>query len=478
MSQIAIIGAGPTGLSALLELLELGFEANQLTIFDPFTRKLGDNSVDRVERLGLAESFESGLIGGPLSKKSGPDLSSDVFRDSKFDHSSRANFWGASCLPIPNWLAAEDIPFDAIQNAYFKVASRWGVQAEEDALTNIYQLTGETVGALRRKSAAYIVSNEAKSGDILLGHSRLALPPAGLSPCIYCGRCLQGCPAGIPWSPNSELNRILLDHPNLNVARKAVSHLKLNGKVIELYSSDESILKFDRVLVAAGWRNTPKLIQDINGKPFDPRKNLKQSNVLMKAILVSEIESKDNFGDSFAFHDLVLSVPPVRGKTKAYTVQIYLPSPELAGRIFANIPSLVLPIVKSAIRGNSSVIDWVSRRIAIAMIFTEGSDWEFSKQEIVETENIVVPHIRQALKPIDGFVIPYFRELLSDGRSEHVGSWSDSGSLTFSIKDLLSTENLGRVIAIDTCLLPFMPPGPHTAIAASLARLIAGKLAA
>ena len=111
------------------------------------------------------------------------------------------------------------------------------------------------------------------------------------------------------------------------------------------------------------------------------------------------------------------------------------------------------------------------------MIFSEGGEWASSKSEVREIESNTIPALNGALDLIGGKLVPGVRQVLDQGRSEHVGSWEPLRALSLKLinEDVIDASEIPQILPIDTMLLPFIPPGPHTAFAASLSRIAVAR---
>jgi hypothetical protein len=204
---------------------------------------------------------------------------------------------------------------------------------------------------------------------------------------------------------------------------------------------------------------------------------LAQSTVIMKPFIFISDHEGESFGSSFTFHDIVLSIPP-RQESQGYTVQIYLPTPELAGRIFAATPKFMHEVISRTVRNSNRPINWLQRRLGVAMIFSNGSAWHATRPDLQQVESEVMPHLAKLLKTVGGHLLPSVRVVLDAGRSEHVGAWKPIRNLASRVLDgSFATNDRGYgLFPIDTTLLPMVPSGPHTSTSAALARMLVGQL--
>ena len=477
MPRFAIVGAGPTGLAAYHELIDLGISGSDVALIDPGVMREGKPNTGALSPLLTHESFKSATAGGALAKPNGPDLGAEVELSDGICNYRPAEYWGSSCLPMPTWSSHGIYESPQFVSAYAKTVKRWGVQAEASSLHDVYPITGETIGRLPRKQRAHQVCNTVHHHEWSVGHSRIAVGSENGTECTLCGRCLQGCPIEVPWSPTTELVRLRSETPNFLGLSSAAVDIQLTEKQVQIKFADDSVMDFEHVLVASGWRTTPVVTARALGMGVPSIRDLEQSTLVMKPILFSSNSDGERFGSSFAFHDLVVAIPP--NETHAgMTVQIYMPTPELAGRLFSQAPRMFHSLLRYFSKANKQPLHLIAQRIGIAMVFLDGGKWDTTKSDLGAMEKRIAPILREVLKPVGGHILPGFRVVLDRGRSEHVGSWAPVRGLVervFSESwDLRAPSS--RVIPIDTCLMPHIPAGSHTAIAATLARLVAQRV--
>ena len=103
MPRFAIVGAGPTGLAAYHELIDLGISGSDVALIDPGVMREGKPNTGALSPLLTHESFNSATAGGALAKPNGPDLGAEVELSDGICNYRPAEYWGSSCLPMPTW---------------------------------------------------------------------------------------------------------------------------------------------------------------------------------------------------------------------------------------------------------------------------------------------------------------------------------------------------------------------------------------
>jgi ferredoxin len=473
MSRVAIIGCGPTGLAACQELLELGYEPSQINLIDVNRSEFrATNQTYNGKSLTIHESFKSSSANGSFKKPSGQNLKNSSFYEKLGIPASNAHVWGSSCLPLASWARFSSINCPELSEKYSHTISRWNVHAQSDSLERDFKLTTEITNELKRKSISESFSAECSKSDIAGGHSRIAMFDSQSQPCYYCGNCLQGCPTSVPWNPSKELNNMIAEFPDLRIITGKVVKVRIEAETPDVVFQNGEILQFDQVFVAAGWRQTPRMLRDSHSES-DYSKELLQSTVVMRAFILDDPVDDSDFFNSFSYHDSVISIPPKSKTSSGYLAQIYFPTAELAGRVASVSPRIFHDAISAVLLRDYKWTLNIFKRIGIVMIFAEGGEWNSNKNEILRIEQSTIPEIRKALKLIGGHVIPGVRQTLSNGNSEHVGSWEPFRKEALQLLNIEEKANLKlpKVLPIDTTLLPIVPPGPHTAIAASLSRI-------
>jgi choline dehydrogenase-like flavoprotein len=130
-----------------------------------------------------------------------------------------SNVWGSAMLPfrqedITDWPVTEA----ELRSAYGEVLKLLPLAAEQDNLAELFPLHSESFTPLRRSHQIQrfmhsLAKNRSKldANNIYFGAARLAVDAAGKnseSPCIYCGRCLHGCPHELIYSTRQSLQSL------------------------------------------------------------------------------------------------------------------------------------------------------------------------------------------------------------------------------------------------------------------------------
>jgi choline dehydrogenase-like flavoprotein len=264
MGKIVIVGSGATGVHFALSVLKKGYEVVILDVgyAKPPPVNVTDTFPDLKKNLAdpaayfLGEHFESVVYPGSESeyytKYYGfPPNKSYVFSKSPMDFTARgfepllsfargglAEAWTAGVYPF-NDDELREFPFDykAIEPHYAEVARRIGITGARDDLAQFFPYHANLRPPLRLdEHSALLLATYEKQRERLrrrlrcaVGRSRVATLTGhidGRQECMYCGRCLWGCPVEAIYTPSATL-RECLRYPNCTyVPNVYVSHFE------------------------------------------------------------------------------------------------------------------------------------------------------------------------------------------------------------------------------------------------------------
>jgi hypothetical protein len=323
------------------------------------------------------------------------------------------------------------------------------------------ELSGEIIGCLPRKAAS--------SSIVMAGyaqHSRLAISintTDGLHSCKLSSKCFEGCPNGAPWNPDREISRLKIQYPDIVFCHQEILEIEIREMRLRGTSHDVS---YDKLFLSAGAFQTKALVQPL----FNRKILLETSPVIIVPLIFKKRVSDQDYSESFLFTDLV--VPRIRNKKMTGLMQVYLPTKEITGRVITQMPRFLHRLLAKKLQG---FFGPVFKRIGIGMIFLESAALGAGHPSRSEIRN-AIKDFRKLLHRSGILPVSFFRKLLLDGGSYHLGSIHFQGEMLKGI-DSEIYQNLAsnHVFISDTCALPFLPPGPHTATAAALAKLIASK---
>jgi choline dehydrogenase-like flavoprotein len=294
--MICVIGSGPAGVACASALLEAGA---QVTILDaglelePARREsiAGLRSVpfeswsaNALSFMGEGVEVNRGGIPAKLAYGSEfpyrdpidqPIVAEGVHGKPSFARGGLSNVWGASVLPyrtddMSGWpITAEDLA-----PHYRAVLKMMPFSGRHDGLEEQFPLHHDAPGMLASSSqaAAFVHDLELsaaalKAHGVRFGVSRLALQAAsdGTPGCVYCGKCLYGCPFDLIYNSSSTLER-LRAHPSFTYrAGVVVEQLREIGAEVEvrgraLAGGGPFEMRADRVFLAGGVLSTARVM--------------------------------------------------------------------------------------------------------------------------------------------------------------------------------------------------------------------------
>ncbi len=235
MTKIVVVGSGVSGSHAALTLLErgldvelwdVGHEEEPFPESGPTFHELKDRLADPVtyflgaDLQAVVPPTSTELLRYPPSRSfmsSTADGLDEFVSDTFLAHGSfakggLANGWGANALAFDdNDLAEWPVSFSDMEPAYRAVAARIPIAGPSDD-----DLTPHLQGIYPSQSAVRLSSSDQKllntyrrrkrrldALGVKFGCARLAVITDSARPegCVYCGRCLWGCPSGSIYNP-------------------------------------------------------------------------------------------------------------------------------------------------------------------------------------------------------------------------------------------------------------------------------------
>ena len=151
--------------------------------------------------------------------------------------------------------------------------------------------------------------------------------------------------------------------------------------------------------------------------------------------------------------------------------QVYLPTSEIAGRVLLQMPKIMSEVLLQLPSRN---LEYLMQHVGIAMIFLPGLNPDVSKSNIKKLISEPIAHLGKVLVKNDAVLLSRIKIYVLESNSHHSGSLFDvdDGANYSGINSRVYSKLIKEGIQLlDACLLPNIPPGPHTLAAASLARL-------
>jgi hypothetical protein len=452
--KLVVLGAGPTGISVINELLLNGISPGAITIVD--SRNTNFQSKKTTTTLTNSNSILGTVLRERQNKglgKNGQSLSDDLSLIQ-----SPSSRWGVSCFPPLGWgIGSDSFSLEEIRSSYTKVSTEWQIQAESNPDKD-FELSGEVLGGLKRKQLSLDLV-KAGYGH----HSRLAISTSGTSLSIGCklnSNCFAGCPNSAPWNPDREISLLKTNHPEINICHQKITGIVLGERFLVGSKHD---ISYDKLFLGIGANQTRDLVQPL----FERNVLIENSPVVMVPLITKKSSSDNDYSKSFLFTDLV--VPVIRKKKILSLLQIYLPTKEITGRVITQLPRFVHRLLAKELLG---VFRFIFRRIGVGMIFFESTSTQIDELDKKVVKEMLSAH-KNLLKNSGIILLPFFKRFLLNGASYHIGAIHFEGENMRGIDSQLYKDLAAHNVFItDTSALPFLPPGPHTATAAALAKLI------
>jgi len=451
--KLVVLGAGPTGISVVNELLLNGISPSAITIVD--SREASFQAKKTISKLTKSNAILATVLRERQNKglgKNGQNLS-----DIQSSIQSPSSYWGVSCFPPLGWgIGSKTFSRAEIKSSYTKVATEWQIQAE-NVPDKDFELSGEILGGLTRKQLSLDL---VKAG--FGHHSRLAIATNRTllsTGCKLNSNCFEGCPNSAPWNPDREISLLKTAHPEINFCRQKITGIVLEER--SLVGSDHEI-GYDKLFLGIGANQTRELVQPL----FERSILIENSPVMMVPLITRRSSSENDYAKSFLFADLV--VPYIKNEKLLSFLQIYLPTKEITGRVITQLPRFVHRLLANELFG---VLKFIYRRVGVGMIFFESSSAHIEKLNKKVVKEILWAH-KNLLRNSGIILFPFFKRFLLNGASYHTGSIHFEGENMRGVDSQLYKDLAAhKVFITDTGALPFLPPGPHTSIAAALARL-------
>lgn len=478
---IAVVGSGPSGWATASRLADLGkdvlvvstnlrniSEAKEETL-ETFT------STDLNKKLYFGSDYPyRGFPSGPRSFQDGTNLSSS------FAQQGLSLVWGATMLPysqsdIEDW----PIRISDLDAGYSYIAEKLPISGRIDQLSQVYNSYFSRQPILLSHRTRRIMESYELSPppSMVLGASRLAVETGNSehSGCVYCARCLTGCPFGKIWRSDP----ITSSHVRYQFGFRVLRIERVGSELI-LCTIDEdgnvsNLGPFDKIFLAAGpvesFRilSTSKMVKS-------------EAQMLDSATFFLPFVSKIRFSPKEQSRNTLSQVfiRLLQDRSPSSHLQLYDYSDDLIRR------------AKGVLPGGGSIPDWflssvlhqllvgigyldskVSPRIDMRLgedgnVFLSCNSLE-ERTAVHEIDKILKGSVR-AFRSLGLYPLKFLLKLAQPGTGVHSGGWLPMGSQT----DLLGQpDGLKGVHVVDSSVLPSIPAGAITfTIMANAVRIV------
>jgi hypothetical protein len=477
--RVAIIGSGPSGWSATQTLIKLGHE---VTVVDA-------GLVESDPKYDLSAKVDSTLnrklyFGSDLPYRSfpfGPTSNSvKVNPIFSFARGGLSLVWGATMLPYSKE-DTEDWPFDisTLENEFRILSEEIPITGVTDPLSAAYGDFYSRRGILISKRVLKFLENcnESMDPEVIVGLSRLAVEtgkPEGRG-CIYCNKCISGCPFNYIWSSKEPIDGA--KYLKLRVTNLTENSVGVSIEGTDITGKSQSLNSFEKVFLACGSLESFRILA--NSKIVGRAGVLKDSATFFVPMLVlPKIRSK--LENSFGLSQLFIRL----NKNQAHSAsqfQVYEYSEDLIARAKKAIPlGGLIP---------NTILRFFLKRMMVAIGYLDGKDSPKIQMNYLENggvfnqletfEESEVNHkrkIRLSVKRLSKFSLkhgllplPFLTQIALPGEGVHFGSWLPMGEKS----DLLGRPSGSQNIhVVDSSVLPSIAPGPITfTVMANAARI-------
>lgn len=479
MNKVAVIGTGPSGWATTQRLIEFGI---QVDIFDSSIVEedaqvdnpvIKNNSINRKLLYGSDYPYRS-FPSGPKILSEGIEVSPS------FATSGLSLVWGATMLPyreedIAHWCIGRV----ELDKGYDWVSSRVPISGRKDGMSEEFNgfISRPPLLPTSRLLRLLEKVENSKQPDFIVGSSSLAVYSSekGGSGCLYCKKCLTGCPIDIIWKA-----------PKVNQG----SHRYFNGlrvlKIGEIGNSYQlstinkkgelsSFGNYERVFIACGPVESFRILA--TSKMVNSHATLLDSQTFFMPILASfgyRGVDKEYYSLSQIFCQLKeLEI------TKSQ-LQIYDYSDDLIERAYKAASFIkLLP---------SFFVKVILQRMFVGIGYLNDSDSAKINMKLDEFGNVSLDlingsgeRLRKEVKRISrtyrnklsrfGLIpLTFLTQVASTGQGVHYGGWLPMGS---GADRLGQPGNYLGIHVVDSSVFPSIPAGPITfTIMANAVRIV------
>jgi choline dehydrogenase-like flavoprotein len=466
--KIAVVGSGPSGWAATKKLLELGHDISVL-----------DTGLIEEDALNIRKNHSDGLskklyFGSELpywNYPSGPGTKKiKVNPISSFAKGGLSLVWGATMLPYceadtMNW------PFSIsrLEPDFVEISRLIPISGNDDQLSAAYGRFISRRGIIpSQRILRFLECSQRNPQDgVLVGLSRLAVETGSnnTNGCIYCNKCLDGCPNNFIW--NSEKIDVKAKYSKMRVTKVVEVNNMVRVEGLGIDGAAIDALEYDRVFLACGPVETFRILANsgiVGGKAI-----MKDSSTFFVPLLVRP-KLGNVKSNSFALSQCFIRLNSESEKPTSQ-FQIYEYSNELISRARKSLPlGFMIP---------NWVLSFFLKRMMVAIGYLEGDrspsiQMQYLAEGSVELSDSDVglsfkernQSIKRSIISLGKFtskkgLIPLklFAQIAPPGEGVHFGAWLPMGEKTDLLGRPLNTKNIH---VIDSSILPSIAPGPIT----------------
>lgn len=478
--KIAVIGSGPSGWAVTKKLTELGHD---VTIIDTSLIE-SDATCDDINKIDATLNRKL-YFGSDLPYRNfpfGPSLNSQgVNPILSFARGGLSLVWGATMLPYckedtSNW------PFDisTLENEFRELSKMIPITGASDGLSLTYGNFYSRRGIMPSNRIVNILEHFARINvpEIQVGLSRLAVETGthAIKGCVYCNKCINGCPLNLIWSSNDSTFKE--KNLKLRVLKLSESSTGVEIEVVDIVGKQQVLVGFEKVFLAAG--------------PLESFRILASSNI---------VNDTEVLKDSATFFIPLFALPKLgRLHQNSFGLsQLFIrlnkneSSPASQYQLYEYSDDLIVRAKKALSFGAiipNSILRFFLKRMLVAIGYLDGANSPSIQMRLLEDGSLLSTldttgktfkernqSIKIAIKRFSTYVskcgllpIPFLTQIAVPGEGVHFGSWLPMGDKSDLLGRPIGSKN---VHVVDSSVLPTIAPGPITFTVMANARRIA-----
>lgn len=464
-----MIGSGPSGWAATKKLIDIGHEVTVIDggIFDLDLKVRAETK--NADTLNKKLYFDSDFPYrtypfGPLLK------SIDVNPLFSFARGGLSLVWGATMLPY----CSEDtldwpLGISDLSAQFLEISQNIPITGQKDYLSTLFGDFYSRRGIFPSNRMIKLLEscNRNYEADVLVGLSRLAVDTGTplTRGCVYCNKCLNGCPSNFIWNSKEEIVGAVYKKLRVIKILESQSHIEIQG--IDIRNRIIQMDGFDKVFLACGSIESFRILA--TSKMCDSIGYLKDSaTFFLPCLALSKLGISGQ--NSFGLSQLFLRFNK-NSSQAASQYQLYEFSEDYINRAKSALPlGRFIP---------SSILRVILKHIMVAIGYLDGENSPQIKMKLMEDGSVLNTMnsswidlrsrkraIRKSNKRFLSYIwkhglipLPFLVQIALPGEGVHFGSW-----LPMAVgSDLLGRPNGSRnVHVVDASVLPSIAPGPIT----------------
>lgn len=410
-----------------------------------------------------------------------------------------SNIWGGGLLvhsdrDTPGW----PIGAAALEPHYREVLAAVPYAAAHDPLAERHPLLREPDGALTHTEAARAMlsrltrhTSRLRRRGISFGGSRLAVRVEEPTPergCVYCGRCLDGCPYGHIYSSAQTLAELVRVNQVRYRSAMHVTSLEVLGTGVAIHATRPDgrpeVVLADAVYLGAGALSSTRILQASGMLPRETPL-LDSQAVYIPFLWFGRSGRRRRAAKRHTLSELFLVVEDPAVAASGVHLSLYTTSPGVESRARATYPRIARalgPLFNAVLASMVTGIAFIHSDRSHQMVSIANADGSTRIEALENPVTATAVHelmgrLRRHLGPLGLVPLGPLAKVAPVGGSYHLG-----GSIPMSDDARPGTSDLlGRpygtagIHVIDASCLPSLPGGPITLLIMANAHRIAAE---